>query len=534
MKFSTLNILLFWVALLTSLPLSAQTVEIVPDDDSRFSGITHSCTLPDGSKLAFHSSYYHEIDFLGAIGCPSSELTVPEQLTILDTKGEDVGTFPMVNCDASVLPGIESLRLPPTTIRIQKLPETVKYLHLTSYVDPFYAKYCTKQSRVYVSEDVAKSYYDNEEWNRYTHICLEGYEPVPCHLHISQPGTLAQSYLELGIDWDLTYDLTVTGKLSYADLELFKRFNQLEKLDLSGAEFAAIPAKFSATHFQFLETLKLPVISSIGTEAFYDTPRLKNIELAGVDSLRTYAFESCGMEHITLPPTLHYMEKSAFKNCKALKNITLPEGMTVIPTYCFFNCTVLKDVVLPESLQEIGSHAFENTALEKINIPGQVKNIGEYAFQNCENLAEVQLNPGIEKIYRGCFYNCNALPAIRIPGTLRSIGANTFGKCTALKDISVYSYSPPLHTSWDTEKIMSDCDLSDVRVHVPEAAIPVYRNNSTVSAAKFIKSVNPEIVIMADNCYGEFLETKEPTDVGVDVMAGSLIKNPGGGLALAG
>ena len=49
-----------------------------------------------------------------------------------------------------------------------------------------------------------------------------------------------------------------------------------------------------------------------------------------------------------------------------------------------------------------------------------------------------------------------------------------------------------------------------------------------------VKSVNSEIICMADNCYGEFLDTMEPTDVGVDVMAGSLIKNPGGGLALAG
>ena len=49
-----------------------------------------------------------------------------------------------------------------------------------------------------------------------------------------------------------------------------------------------------------------------------------------------------------------------------------------------------------------------------------------------------------------------------------------------------------------------------------------------------VKSVNPDIVCMADNCYGEFLDVLEPTDVGVDVMAGSLIKNPGGGLALAG
>jgi cystathionine beta-lyase family protein involved in aluminum resistance len=49
-----------------------------------------------------------------------------------------------------------------------------------------------------------------------------------------------------------------------------------------------------------------------------------------------------------------------------------------------------------------------------------------------------------------------------------------------------------------------------------------------------IKDVNKDIIIMVDNCYGEFLEKKEPTDIGADIMAGSLIKNPGGGLALAG
>ena len=51
---------------------------------------------------------------------------------------------------------------------------------------------------------------------------------------------------------------------------------------------------------------------------------------------------------------------------------------------------------------------------------------------------------------------------------------------------------------------------------------------------KKIKEVNEDIIIMVDNCYGEFLENREPTEVGADIMAGSLIKNPGGGLALAG
>lgn len=47
----------------------------------------------------------------------------------------------------------------------------------------------------------------------------------------------------------------------------------------------------------------------------------------------------------------------------------------------------------------------------------------------------------------------------------------------------------------------------------------------------FVKSIKPEVIVMVDNCYGEFTEKKEPSDVGADMVVGSLIKNPGGGLA---
>lgn len=47
----------------------------------------------------------------------------------------------------------------------------------------------------------------------------------------------------------------------------------------------------------------------------------------------------------------------------------------------------------------------------------------------------------------------------------------------------------------------------------------------------FIKSIRSDIICMVDNCYGEFVEVIEPTDVGADMVVGSLIKNPGGGLA---
>lgn len=47
----------------------------------------------------------------------------------------------------------------------------------------------------------------------------------------------------------------------------------------------------------------------------------------------------------------------------------------------------------------------------------------------------------------------------------------------------------------------------------------------------FVKNIKPDVICMVDNCYGEFVETIEPSDVGADMVVGSLIKNPGGGLA---
>lgn len=89
-----------------------------------------------------------------------------------------------------------------------------------------------------------------------------------------------------------------------------------------------------------------------------------------------------------------------------------------------------------------------------------------------------------------------------------------------------------------------DFDLDGIRATISEKTKIVtiqrskgYQTRPTLSVDKigkavaFVKSINPDIICMVDNCYGEFTELIEPTDVGVDMMAGSLIKNPGGGLA---
>ncbi len=64
-----------------------------------------------------------------------------------------------------------------------------------------------------------------------------------------------------------------------------------------------------------------------------------------------------------------------------------------------------------------------------------------------------------------------------------------------------------------------------------------YQTRPTLSVARigelisFVKQIKPDILVMVDNCYGEFVETAEPSEAGADMVVGSLIKNPGGGLA---
>ncbi len=92
-----------------------------------------------------------------------------------------------------------------------------------------------------------------------------------------------------------------------------------------------------------------------------------------------------------------------------------------------------------------------------------------------------------------------------------------------------------------------DIDLAAVTAALNDATKLVYIQRSsgysfraalTIAkierAIRAIKAVAPNVVVMVDNCYGEFIERREPIEVGANLIAGSLIKNPGGGLALTG
>ena len=83
----------------------------------------------------------------------------------------------------------------------------------------------------------------------------------------------------------------------------------------------------------------------------------------------------------------------------------------------------------------------------------------------------------------------------------------------------------------DTEKKIHLVTIQRSKGYQPRHTFSVDQIGECI---RFMKKLRPDCVYMVDNCYGEFTETIEPTDVGADMAVGSLIKNPGGGLAQSG
>lgn len=90
-----------------------------------------------------------------------------------------------------------------------------------------------------------------------------------------------------------------------------------------------------------------------------------------------------------------------------------------------------------------------------------------------------------------------------------------------------------------------DYDALDLALKTPVRLVELQRSTGYTDrraftidelgqAISFIKARQPKAIVMVDNCYGEFTETREPIEVGADIIAGSLIKNPGGGIAVSG
>ena len=120
------------------------------------------------------------------------------------------------------------------------------------------------------------------------------------------------------------------------------------------------------------------------------------------------------------------------------------------------------------------------------------------------------------------------------------IGISKEQSKSSLKEFGVnYEQIELLNNDFDIEKIKERLSKQDIKlVEIQRSKGYSTRKSLTIEkiekAIKAIREVNQEVIIMVDNCYGEFVEEKEPSEVGADIIVGSLMKNLGAGIATSG
>lgn len=123
--------------------------------------------------------------------------------------------------------------------------------------------------------------------------------------------------------------------------------------------------------------------------------------------------------------------------------------------------------------------------------------------------------------------------------TLEKVIGNSEDDIGSLKEKGVhYKVIDLIDDQFDVESILDTISHKTKMIAIQRSRGYSMRKSLTISEIEAvnrrIKEVYPEVIIFVDNCYGEFVETKEPIEAGADVIAGSLIKNPGGGIAKMG
>ncbi|MCR4874643.1 MAG: leucine-rich repeat domain-containing protein [Clostridia bacterium] len=225
-------------------------------------------------------------------------------------------------------------------------------------------------------------------------------------------------------------------------------------------------------------------ITSIGSEAFFNCKKIRNLEIPstitqfGDDAFSGMYF----LESVVLPNNLTKISKGMFWGDKALKMINMPTSVTIIEEMAFCGCEALDNLDLHEGIVEIGESALSGTGLTNINIPSTIttlssgvfagtaiksitipetiteikdnafsycrflesvivpssikaNKLGDYAFRDCTSLKSVVLPEGFWVINNWTFMGDAALTSVVLPSTITVISYGAFGRCTSLEEI---------------------------------------------------------------------------------------------------
>ena len=196
-------------------------------------------------------------------------------------------------------------------------------------------------------------------------------------------------------------------------------------------------AAFSNLHH--LNKINIPQsVTSIG-ESCFNYCGLKDIKITGDGiTIGKGAFSWCSnLEDVSIISNGGTVNigSHAFYNCEKLKNVSI-EGLKEIKEGTFGDCVNLKTFDL-KNITSIGREAFDNTGLTRLELPSSLEEIEQYAFRNCNNLTHVTIPSNVSQVRRAAFQGCKSLQTIVVSEGVKYIDDYAFYDCGNLISVSL-------------------------------------------------------------------------------------------------
>ena len=220
-----------------------------------------------------------------------------------------------------------------------------------------------------------------------------------------------------------------------------------------------------------LSTVTLPnTLIEIPAQTFTSCPQLKSFTItSNIQKIANSAFQSSGLENITILSTVKYIGDNAFSSCLNLSTVDIQNNDIIFGSNVFSNSNIVlliyknftlsvlngKGSILAYSLPDesinipvdlmsipigsIGNSAFKNNSnLKTITFSASITYIDDFAFQNCSNLLKINIPNSVTLIGKSAFNNCTSLSEITLPKSLTSIDTNAFDGCSNFLSIIIY------------------------------------------------------------------------------------------------
>lgn len=252
---------------------------------------------------------------------------------------------------------------------------------------------------------------------------------------------------------------------------------------------------------QLLKTMDMSGFKTVRQEAFENCESLSDIDFSNIEEIGSGAFQRCGNLKDVNGLKLKKIKSNAFYECKRIEKVKLTSILTELESYAFYGCESLKEIVIPSSINSVEGGAFAGcSSLTKVEISEGVRTLGWNSFENCKSLTTLILPSTLHDIGSGAF-NSTALKEVVCKAAIPPVVDYSFLENTDLSSCVLYV---PVFSKdyYRNTRHWSDFFLMQpLQGHVDKIIIDRPMTMSLDEESSQLVSNNPDIILCCDGNY---------------------------------